>query len=533
MKVVSNAPDRARRNDDPAIPAPPWPRWVLALGVAALVAGVVLRFVTTSDLWLDEALSVNVASLPLDQLHEALKQDGAPPLYYVLLHVWMEIFGTGDVAVRALSGIVSVLTIPAIWFAGRRVGRRAGSAGHLVAAAAVLLLATSPYAIRYATETRMYALQMLLVVLGYLALVRALEQPTLGRLAIVAVLTGSLLYTQYWSMYLVAVVGAVLLWRAWRAPALDDRRAARGVIVAFVAGGIVFLPWVPNMLYQSEHTGTPWGEAVLPNTVFQTMLEDFSGGTHLEDFLSYWMFNVLFLLAVFGVWVSKWRYELDLRTRPGARTVAGVFVATILVGAVASYAADTTFQPRYASIGFPLFVLVLAYGIGRLQDVPVRAVVLVLVVVLGFVGCIRNVRENRTQGGDIGRTIAAEYQRGDVVLYCPDQLGPATNRLLDDAPGLVQLVFPTGDRPELVDWVDYTQRNVAADAGAFAQRALDRAGPDHTVWYVSSFSYAGGNEGKCEQIAAALQAQRPGSTVPVAPNDSIFESMGLTRYPSP
>ena len=68
------------------------------------------------------------------------------------------------------------------------------------------------------------------------------------------------------------------------------------------------------------------------------------------------------------------------------------------------------------------------------------------------------------------------------------------------------------------------------DAGAFATRALERAGPDHTVWYVSSLGYSGGNEGKCEAIAAVLQADRPDSTVLVAPNDSIFESMGLTRY---
>ena len=499
---------------------------VVAVGLA-LVAAVVLRFVTTSDLWLDEALTINVAHLPLGDISEWLRHDGAPPLYYWLLHAWTEVFGTGDLAARSLSGLFSVATLPAAYFAGRRLG------GRTVGWAAVLILASSPFAIRFATEARMYSLVMLLVVLGFLALQRALERPSLLRLACVAACVASLLYTQYWSMYLIAVVGAVLLWRAFRAPDRDDRRAAWSVIVAFVAGGIVFLPWVPNMLYQSEHTGTPWGEAVLPNTVFMTMLEDFAGGDHLEDFVNYWLFSVLFFVAVFGVWVAKWRYELDLRTRPGARIVAGVFVATILVGALASFAADTTFQPRYASIGFPLFVLVIAYGVGRIQDLPLRAVVLVVVVAFGLVGGVRNVRENRTQGGDVGHAIAAEYRPGDVVVYCPDQLGPATSRLLEHAPGLAQMVFPTGDRPELVDWVDYTQRNSAADAGAFAQRALDRAGPDHTIWYVSSSSYAGGNEGKCEQIAAVLQAQRPASTVPVAPNDAIFESMGLTRYPPP
>ena len=77
----------------------------LILAVAGVIAvGVALRFIARSDLWADEVLSVNIARLPLGDLREALRHDGAPPLYYVLLHIWMDVFGTGNEAVRALSG---------------------------------------------------------------------------------------------------------------------------------------------------------------------------------------------------------------------------------------------------------------------------------------------------------------------------------------------------------------------------------------------------------------------------------------------
>ena len=55
-------------------------RVTVAIGVVVgliLVFSLVLRLWTTSDLWLDEALTVNISRLPLSQLHEALKQDGA------------------------------------------------------------------------------------------------------------------------------------------------------------------------------------------------------------------------------------------------------------------------------------------------------------------------------------------------------------------------------------------------------------------------------------------------------------------------
>src|ERR1700678_1876078 len=54
---------------------------VLALGVALW-----LRFWTPSALWLDEALTVDIARAPLHQIPGLLADDGAPPLYYYLLH---------------------------------------------------------------------------------------------------------------------------------------------------------------------------------------------------------------------------------------------------------------------------------------------------------------------------------------------------------------------------------------------------------------------------------------------------------------
>ena len=97
----------------------------VALGALVLLlsAAVILRFVTRSHLWLDEALSVNIARLPFGRLRAALRQDGSPPLYYLLLHGWIRVFGTTDVAVRALSGVIAVLTLPVAWLCGRRIAR--------------------------------------------------------------------------------------------------------------------------------------------------------------------------------------------------------------------------------------------------------------------------------------------------------------------------------------------------------------------------------------------------------------------------
>src|SRR3954468_16100993 len=94
--------------------------------VAALV-GAVLRGWPRSAMWLDEAQSVSFASLPLTRIPGALRQDGAPPLYYLLLHVWIRLFGDSDAAVRSLSVVLSLAGMLVLgWVVSQWMGRRAG-----------------------------------------------------------------------------------------------------------------------------------------------------------------------------------------------------------------------------------------------------------------------------------------------------------------------------------------------------------------------------------------------------------------------
>jgi mannosyltransferase len=528
MKVASEAPARATNRPDGAAPADQESpaRWFVVAAVLVIAAGVVMRFATLSELWLDEALSVNIARLSLGDIPDWLRHDGAPPLYYFLLHLWTDVFGTGNFAVRSLSGILSVATLVPMWFAGRRVAGRTGGW------VAVVILASSPFAIGFGSETRMYSLVMLLVTVGYLAVRRLLERPLLGRQAVVALITALLLYTHYWSFYLIAVVAALLVWQAWRGSDPEQRHAARAGLVALVAGAITFLPWIPTFLYQSEHTGTPWGDAIFITASFAFALRDFAGGERSEAYALLVVLIALTIVAVFGRAVDRYRVELDVRTRPGVRAEAGVWAATLLLGGAAAFVTRGTFAGRYASVLYPLFVLVLVYGLTVFADKRVRAVLLAVIVVVGLGSGMRAVFADRTEARPVADAIRSGAEPGDVVLYCPDQLGPSVSRLLAGEPGLRQLTFPAGDRPELVDWVDYKERRTGVNADAFTRGVLDRTGPDSTIWYVVAVQYRGGNEGRCEAVLRSLSAARPSGRQLVEANDKFGEFFALFEYPA-
>src|SRR5215210_3760214 len=105
--------------------------------------------------WIDEGLSVGIADRPLADIPGVLRLDGSPPLYYMLLNVWMELFGRSESATHALALVCAVLAVPAAWWAARAFGTTA-------AWVAALLMATNPFVTQYAQETRMYALVVLL-----------------------------------------------------------------------------------------------------------------------------------------------------------------------------------------------------------------------------------------------------------------------------------------------------------------------------------------------------------------------------------
>jgi mannosyltransferase len=465
--------------------------------LGAIVAlGVALRFVQRSPLWLDEALSVNIAKLPVGDLLDALRHDGHPPLYYLILHYWMKLFGQGDVAVRALSGIIAVASLPLAWLAGRGLAGRSGGRW------ALIVVALSPYWVRYGTETRMYALVMFLVLAGYLLVQDALVKPTALRLVGIGLVSGLLLLSHYWAFYLLAAVVLILAFRWWREA--DTQGTTLRVGAAVVAGSVLFVPWLGGFLYQAGHTGTPWGEPFRPTAIVQTTLQDMGGGELTEAALYGSIVLVLVLVALFTVRSANHEMVLDLRTSPIVRVELALVMLVLGLGTVASYVSNATYQSRYAAVIVPFVLLAVAVGITR---VPGLGRLLVGIVYIGFslAGILWVNYYQRTQSDIVAGAVAARAQPGDVVVYCPDQLGPAYSREMPD--GLVELSYPALTSPERVDWVDYAERNAAADPHAIAAEINERAG-NHAVFVVWMSDYRTFGS-QCEQLLSELGMVEP------------------------
>ena len=224
--------DRLSRLRGRAQEVPTW-LWtsVGLLALMALSAYLRSRYISY-QLWMDEGITTGISLHPLGSIPGVLRYDGNPPLYYMLLHIWMSWFGDSETATHSLSLLFGVLTIPVGgWGAWKVFGRRAG-------VMAAILFAFNAWLTAYAQETRMYELVALIGTVATVAYVLGFVYRRRAFLFLFGASLTAMLYTHSWGTFFFAGSAIALI------PALiasDDRRRflIDAVITYVIAGGVL------------------------------------------------------------------------------------------------------------------------------------------------------------------------------------------------------------------------------------------------------------------------------------------------------
>lgn len=116
----------------------------------------------TQSLWRDEAFSILAAERPLLQLLPKLSFE--PPVYYVLLHFWIKIFGESEIATRSLSILAFALATVIIIYWSEKSFKK-----HWLSWFLPLSFFLNPMLIYYAFEIRTYGWYIFFAVLSMYA----------------------------------------------------------------------------------------------------------------------------------------------------------------------------------------------------------------------------------------------------------------------------------------------------------------------------------------------------------------------------
>jgi mannosyltransferase len=140
--------------------------WWFVAGLTVVAVVLAVYRIGHDSLWTDEAASVRIARSGWPDLWTV--DHGNMSLYYLLLKAWL-VVASGDAAIRVLSTVPFVLTVPCVALLGRR------TSGDKVALLAAALVSTHPVLVRYGQEARGYSLAALLVTAAVLFLTVGLQ----------------------------------------------------------------------------------------------------------------------------------------------------------------------------------------------------------------------------------------------------------------------------------------------------------------------------------------------------------------------
>jgi mannosyltransferase len=415
------------------------------LPAVALVVLLAVSFVLRTDslgesLWMDEGLSIGIASQPLFDIPGVLRVDGSPPVYYMLLSVWMDLVGNGPGETQALSVAIALVGVPGgMWAGWSLFGRRAG----LICAA---LCAVNPFLTQFAQETRMYSLMLVLSLLATAAFLHVFAFGRRRYLPLFFVLLALMLYTHNWGLFLAAGLVCALV-PCWYVS--ENRHSFwRDALIGFGAAGLLYLPWLPTLLHQIQHTGAPWLNPPNFGAPIQISKSLLGGGTP----------TVALLLAGGSGLAAVLARRVEDKERTAVLAGAVTVLATLAVAWLVSQVSPA-WTTRYLGVLLGPMLLIAALGIARAGTLGLVA----LVIILGIWAIPRSYGlENKSNASDLRRDAVPELSEGDLVLSMQPEQAPLLAYHLEDLGRAPKLRFgsPLGlmENDRVMDWTDGFER---------------------------------------------------------------------------
>ena len=174
-----------------------------------------------------------------------------PPLYFVMMRIWAQLFGSSVAVTRTLSVFISLLVFPAIYWLCLELFE-----SPLVGWMAIAIVAVSPIHVLFAQEAREYVLWTVTILLSSAALLRALRDKTKFNWGIYAV-------TLVVGLYTFLFTGLVAIGHGIYVVVTENFRRTKTVTIYLFATFVSFLTFVPWIIvvilsFSSFNGSTRW-----------------------------------------------------------------------------------------------------------------------------------------------------------------------------------------------------------------------------------------------------------------------------------
>ncbi|MGC9348519.1 MAG: glycosyltransferase family 39 protein [Anaerolineae bacterium] len=471
----------------------------LAVPLAGTLLAYLLRTFSLDlqSFWLDEIQAFEFIDHPLlETIGLIISPEHNGPLYFLLLWTWRRVTGPSDFAVRYMSTLFSVLTVGVVWQLARTWFDRR------VAGLSTLLLATSPFAIWFGQEGKMYALHMFLASLSTWFVIRAIRHRRWPLWLAYGVSINLLGYSHFFGAFTIAAQGLIVLATNVRSP-----KVLRSYITTMV---IIALPYLPILRYalgvlpSYQNQDISKGFVTLPHMLQELASEYALRTTRVYvDHLPRLMLFVGVALTL-GLW-SAWR-----RGSRAALWFTGLLILPIALFYPVSYRVPV-FSPKYLSATFLLFIIGLALAVDQLARWwrPLAGAGLAVLIGLNGWANVRILTNPIFQRSDFRATAAfleTHVKPDDAIVGFADYVHRAINRYYD------------GEAPV------YRFKAKPYEPEEYYRSWIVEANDHHALWLVLHQDQAMAPHNRLQEGAAALFPQMTG----VFPNNGNIAILGYS-----
>jgi len=389
-------------------------RLILILLLIILTGGFLRIFdLGAESIWLDEAYSIRAAEQSLSSvIGGAIDTENNPPLYFIILHLWMLLFGSSEIAIRFPSAIFGIISIFLIYKIGchlfnQKIGIISG-----------FLLSISTFHIMYSQDARPYSLFMFLTLLSFYFFIQVLKANK-GWYFLGYLLANILLcYTQLFGFFVILsqIVYFSMFWKKYKQKIFKFA----GIQVASL---LAFIPLIVLAIPRISHIAGGGGSSIswIPEPSFLSIGTTFylyAGGIAL--------FVPLLVLFFIGLLPIRYR-RIKGRLTFHFESVGDILLLLmwlafpIFLPFILSMIIAPLYVPRYTISALPACYLLAARGIGYFKDMKVTYILVIGITLLSLIGLqLYYSQPVKEQWREAVHFIEFRAQPDDAIVICAD-----------------------------------------------------------------------------------------------------------------
>lgn len=343
----------------------------------------------TGGLWYDEINIYSIASqsFPAGMLKADAHRFLLFPLYYLIYHLWITLFGNSDLVIRLMSVFFDILSIGAAFFAGKTIGEfleKDEKFNIRTGTIYALLYAVNSSFIYYAQEAKFYSLAFFLINLLVIFWLKFLKNTDKKHFWLFYITNILLIYTYTSQILFTLLVYGVTM--AYFAACSRFKENFKYLLILLSA----YIPLAVFAIYIKHYFSGNFDAVVYDNSFILLAVQNYFSPVlagvqnNILDFQNIWlkgMFNFKFwlfvmypvLLILGGICISLKKYNIS-------RYIIAVPLLYLVFHITASNLSYYKVLVRYTLMILPLLLLLASAGICAIKNTKLQNTLLIFYV---------------------------------------------------------------------------------------------------------------------------------------------------------